>query len=142
MPPGRGRWIPRFSGLGDALVSTSGLLLAVSSFTGWYSAKNDVVTASVLGWHAGTLGKLVFFTGLAVLILLFLGATGLELPPAFPLGAAIAALGTLGTIFVLVRLIDIPERFAGAGRGVGIWISLAAGFAVVVSGLVKANEEL
>jgi hypothetical protein len=116
-------------------------VLAITSFTGWYSAEGATVTVSVIGWHTGTLGKLVFFTGLAVLLLLALRATGLELPPAFPTGAAVASLGALGTIFVLVRLIDIPDRFSDAGRGVGIWLSLVAGLAVVAAGLLQASEE-
>jgi hypothetical protein len=117
-------------------------VLAISSFTGWYSSEGGIATVSVIGWHTGTLGKLVFFAGLAALVLLALRATGLELPPAFPTGAAIASIGTLGTIFVLVRLIDVPDRFAGAGRGIGIWISLVAGLAVVGAGLLQASEEV
>jgi hypothetical protein len=54
----------------------------------------------------------------------------------------VAGLGTLGTIFVAVRLIDIPDRFAGAGRGIGIWISLATGLLLIVAGFLKASEEL
>jgi hypothetical protein len=142
MPPPRRPGIPSLAGSGDAVATASALVFALSSFMGWYSAKGALFTASVIGWHTGTLGKLVFFTGLSVLILLLLNATGLELPPAFPVGAAIAALGALGTIFVLVRLIDIPNRFAGLGRGVGLWISLIAGLAVTVAGLVKASEEI
>ena len=126
-----------------ALSAFTGVLLSVSSFTGWYSLDADgVAVVSITGWHTGTLGKLVFFAGIAVLVLLALRATGLELPPEFPTGAAAAAIGTLGTIFVLIRVIDVPERFVGAGRSVGLWISLAAGLAVVVTGLLLASEEV
>ena len=39
----------------------------------------------------------------------------------------IAALGLVGTILVLIRLIDIPEAFQPTvGRGIGIWLSLLA----------------
>ena len=116
-------------------------MLALSSFTGWYSVEGDFVTVSVIGWHTGTLGKLVFFLGLAVIVLLVLGATGLDLPPAVPAGAVVAGLGAVGTILVLIRVIDIPDRFAGAGRGVGIWISLLAGLLVIAAGFVKVSEE-
>ena len=92
--------------------------------------------------NAGTLGKLVFFIGLAVLGLLILRATGFELPPNVPVGMVIAGLGSLGTVFVLVRLISIPDDFAPAGRSIGIWISLLAGLAVIVAGLLEASEEL
>ena len=39
------------------------------------------------------------------------------------------ALGSLSTIFVLVRAISIPDDFFFAGRGIGLWISLAASMA-------------
>jgi hypothetical protein len=120
----------------------AGLVLAVSAFTGWYAADGEVATVAIIGWHTGTIGKLVFFTGLAVLILLLLRATGLDLPPAFPAGAAVASLGALGTILVLVRLIDIPDRFIGTGRGIGLWISLLAALGVVGAGLLDASEEV
>jgi hypothetical protein len=130
------------SGPGETLAWVSGLLLAVSAFTGWYAFDTELGTVAVIGWHTGTIGKLVFFAGLAVLVLLLLRATGLDLPPAFPVGAAVASLGGLGTILVLVRLIDIPDQFTGAGRGIGIWISLLAGIAVVGAGLLEAAEEV
>ena len=138
--PGR-PGIARLYGHGTTLAATSALVLAISSFTGWYSASTDLYTVSVTGWNSGALGKLIFFVGLAVLVLLLLGATGLELPPAFPLGAAIAGLGALATIFVAVRVIDVPGALAGFGRSGGLWISLASALAVVGSGLLKATEE-
>ena len=130
------RALPAISGPGEALAWVSGLVLAVSAFTGWYAAD------AVIGWHTGTLGKLVFFAGLGVLLLLVLRATGLELPPAFPVGAVVASVGALATIFVLIRLIDVPDQFAPMGRGVGIWISLVSALAVVGAGLAQASEEV
>ena len=53
------------------------------------------------------------------------------------------ALGSLATIFVLIRLISIPDTFfATAGRGIGIFISLIAAVALIVAGLLRAAEEL
>ena len=80
--------------------------------------------------------------GLVVLVLLFLRATGVELAPSFPMGLVIAGMGGLGTIFVLIRLIDVPDTWGPAGRGIGVWISLVAGFALIVAGVLKAGEEL
>jgi len=55
----------------------------------------------------------------------------------------VIALGSLATIFVLIRVISVPDRFLPAsGRGIGIWISLVAAVAVIVAGLVRASEEL
>ena len=53
------------------------------------------------------------------------------------------ALGAVATIFVLIRLISIPDEFLPAsGRGIGIWISLVSAIAVIVAGLLRASEEL
>lgn len=127
---------------GEALAWISGLVLALSSFMGWYSIENPVATVSVTGWNTGTLGKLVFFLGLVVLAFLFLHATGVELPPMVRGGIVVAALGAAATILVFVRIIDVPDRFAGSGRSIGLWIALAAAFLVVVAGLVRTGEEL
>jgi hypothetical protein len=135
----------RFWTIGELLTLISGLLLAISAFTDWYagSESGGAFTLSVIGWHTGALGKLVFFVGLAVLALWALREAGIELPATVPESLVVIALGSLATIFVLIRLISIPDRFLPAsGRGIGIWISLLAALAVIVSGLIRASEEL
>jgi len=127
---------------GDVLAWVASLVLALSSFMGWYSAAASGLTVSVIGWHTGTIGKLVFFVGLAGLVLLVLSVTGFELPPTVPLGAVVAGVGAVATVLVLVRVIDIPDRFAGGGRSIGIWISLAAAVLLVAAGFLKASDEL
>ena len=102
----------------------------------------DGFTVSITAWHTGVIGKLVLFVGLAVIALLILRATGFELPPSVPVGMVIAGLGALGTIFVLVRLISIPDDFAPAGRSIGIWISLLAALLLIAAGLLKSADEL
>ena len=154
-PQGRGRALrarradaftrtgPGVFALGERLTWVSGLVLAVSSFTDWYAGPNAVgPMIAVIGWHTGVLGKLVFFVGLAVLALVALREAGIELPATVPESLVIIALGSLATIFVLIRLISIPEEIVNAGRGVGIWISLLAALAVIVAGLLRASEEL
>lgn len=138
---------PRPSGgiwsFGDTLTWVSGLLLMVSAFTGWYVGSGFGLTISVTGWHTGTLGKLVFFLGLAVLALVVLREAGIELPATVPESLVVLALGSLATVFVLIRAITIPEQFLPAdGRGVGLWISLASALAVIAAGLMQASEEL
>jgi hypothetical protein len=137
--PGAGLW-----GIGDRLTWVSGLVLCLSAFTGWYSGSEvDGVTISVIGWHTGALGKLVFVVGLAVLGLYALREFGVELPASIPESLVVIGLGSLATIFVLIRLISIPDTFLPAsGRGIGIWISLLASLAVVAAGLLRAGEEL
>ncbi len=52
-------------GWGHQLTWLSGLILALSAFTDWYVGSGEGPTTSVIGWHTGSLGKLVFFIGLA-----------------------------------------------------------------------------
>jgi hypothetical protein len=131
-------------GLGDGLGLLAGVVLAVSSFTGWYTGEGEGegVTISVLGWNTGVLGKLVLFVGLAVVLVLVLRELGIEPPAAIPQSLLTIALGALATIFVLVRVISVPDDFFFAHRGVGLWVSLAAALAVIVAGLLQASEEM
>ena len=130
--------------VGERATWIAGLVLSISAFTDWYAGSGAVgPTIGVIGWHTGTLGKLVFFIGLAVVALVALREAGIELPPTVPESLIVIALGSLSTIFVLIRLISIPDEFLPAsGRGIGIWISLLASLAVIGAGLLTASEEL
>lgn len=137
-PRGAGLWA-----LGRQMTWVSGLVLAVSAFTGWYVGSGEGLSLSVVGWDTGALGKLVFVIGLALVALVALREAGIELPATVPESLVVLALGSLATIFVLIRLITIPDELLPAdGRGVGIWISLAAALAVIAAGLLQASEEL
>jgi hypothetical protein len=130
-------------GAGEEVTWVSGLVLALSSFMGWYAGSGVGIKLAVIGWHTGTLGKLVFFVGLAVVALVALHELGIELPPSIPESLVILALGALGTIFVLIRVISIPDSVLPAdGRGIGIWIALIAALGVIAGGLLRAAEEL
>ena len=149
-PPGRAvreaslRARPRVVGLADTLTWVSGLVLAVSSFTSWYSGHSvEGPTLSVTGWNSGTPGKLILLIGVAVVAVAVLRRFGLEFPPSVPSSLIVAALGALATVFVLIRVISIPSSIVGeGGRSIGIWISLAAAIAVIGAGLLQAGEEL
>jgi len=128
---------------GERITWVAGLVLALSSFMGWYAGSGVGVKLAVIGWHSGVLGKLVFFIGLAVLAIVALRESGFELPPSIPESLLVLGLGALATIFVLIRIISIPDAVLPAdGRGIGIWISLAAGLGVILGGLLRAAEEL
>jgi hypothetical protein len=133
-----------FWAFGGRLTWVAALVLMVSSFTDWY-AEHGIAgpTIAVIGWHTGALGKLVFFIGLVLVGLVILSEAGFELPPSVPESLVVIALGSLATIFVLIRLISIPDSIPPpAGRGIGIWISLLAALGVIVAGLLRASEEL
>jgi len=129
--------------LGELVTWVAALVLALSSFMGWYSGSGAGIKLSVIGWNTGILGKLVFFLGLAVLVLVIVREVGFELPPSVPESLVILALGVLATVFVIIRVISIPDAVLPAdGRGIGIWISLVAALAVIGGGLLRAMEEL
>lgn len=137
---------PEASGLwaaGERITWVAGLVLALSSFMDWYAGSGVGVKLAVIGWHSGVLGKLVFFVGLAVLVLVALREVGIELPPSVPEPLLVLALGALAVVFVLIRVISIPDSVLPAdGRGIGIWISLVAALGVIAGGLLRAAEEL
>jgi hypothetical protein len=132
-----GLWV-----LGERLTWISGLVLTLSAFTGWYAGSGEGPTLAVIGWHTGALGKLVFLIGLAVIALAVLREAGIALPAAVPESLVVIVLGSIATVFVLIRLISIPDRFFPYDRGIGIWISLLAAILVIVAGLLRATDEL
>jgi hypothetical protein len=140
-------YAPRAAGglwaAGERITWVAGLVLALSSFMDWYAGSGVGVKLAVIGWHSGVLGKLVFFVGLAVLVIVALRELGFELPPSVPESLLVLALGALGAVFVLIRIISIPDSVLPAdGRGIGIWISLIASLGVILGGVLRAAEEL
>lgn len=122
----------------------AGLTLALSSFMGWYSGSGpEGPTVSVLGWNTGTLGKFVFVLGLAIVLLAVRRGAGIELPRSLPEGLIVVVLATAATILLLIRIVSIPDEFAGtADRAIGLWVGLVSAAVAIVAGLVRAGEEL
>lgn len=128
---------------GERVTWIAGLVLMLSSFMDWYAGSGVGVKLAVIGWHTGVLGKLVFFIGLAILALVALRELGFELPPAVPESLLVLGLGALALVFVLIRVISIPDSVLPAdGRGIGLWISLVAALGVIAGGLLRAADEL
>jgi hypothetical protein len=141
----RGRRLPGagdLAGLGGRLTFLFGLLLAMSALTGWYTGQGNGTTVSVIGWHTGTIGKIVLFLGLVAVLLVVLREAGVAMPASVPESLIAIGIGSLATILVLVRLISIPDDFFFANRGVGIWLSLACAVGIILAGLLEASEEL
>jgi hypothetical protein len=130
----------------DRLAWIAALVLTLSPFMDWYAGREagaGSFTLSVIGWHTGPLGKLVFLVGAVLLLLLGLREFGIELPAGVPESLVVIAVGALATIFVLVRLIWVPDQFLPAnGRGIGIYVALIAALGVIAAGLLRAGEEL
>jgi len=143
-PPRPERSTPLTSSWGARLAWVSGLVLTISAFTDWYAGTlPSGLTLSVTGWHTGTLGKLVFFVGLATLILEASREAGILLPAAVPDRLVLIGLGALAVIFVLIRLISVPDTyFISTGRGIGIYISLLGALGLLGAGLLRTAEDL
>jgi hypothetical protein len=138
------RATPLAGSWGVRLAWVSGLVLTVSAFTDWYAgALPNGLTLSVTGWHTGALGKLIFFVGLATLILEASRAAGILLPAAVPDSLLLIGLGALAVIFVLIRLISVPDTyFVSTGRGIGLYVALLAALGLLGSGLLRTAEDL
>jgi hypothetical protein len=128
--------------MGGRLTFLFGLLLAMSALTGWYTGEGNGTTVSVIGWHTGTIGKIVLFLGLVAVLLVVLREVGVNMPASVPESLVTIAVGSIATILVLIRIISIPDSFFFANRGAGIWISLACAVGIILSGLLEASEEL
>jgi len=143
-PPRPARSTPLTDSWGTRLAWVSGLVLAISAFTDWYAGTlPNGLTFAVTGWHTGTLGKLVFFIGLATLILEASREAGITLPAAVPDRLVLIALGALAVIFVLIRLISVPDTyFIATSRGIGLYVALLAALGLLGAGLLRTAEEL
>ena len=141
----RGRRLPGagdVAGLGGRLTFLFGLMLALSALTGWYTGEGNGATVSVIGWHTGTIGKVILVLGLIAVLLIVLRETGIHMPASVPESLITIAIGAIATVLVLVRIISIPDDFFFASRGLGIWISLACAIGIILAGLLEASEEL
>ena len=138
------RTTPQADTWGTRLAWISGLVLAIAAFTDWYvGTLPNGLTLSVTGWHTGALGKLVFFIGLATLILESSREAGILLPAAVPDRLVLIALGALAVIFILIRLISVPDvYFVTTSRGIGIYLALLAALGLLGAGLLSTAEDL
>jgi hypothetical protein len=130
-------------GLGERLTWLSGLILMLSALMGWYTGSGEGLRIAVIGWNTGVLGKLVFFVGFALIVLVLAREAGIVLPASVPESLVVVALGAIATIFAIIRLVTIPEDLLPAhSRGVGLWVSLIAGLLAIAAGIVRASEEM
>jgi hypothetical protein len=128
---------------GDRITWVSGLVLMLSALMDWYAGSGVGVKLAVIGWHTGVLGKLIFFIGLAIVVVVALRSYGVDLPSSMPESLLVLCLGALATVFVLIRVINIPDSVLPAdSRGVGLWVALIAALGVIGGGLLRAAEDL
>ena len=64
------------------------------------------------------------------------------LPAAVPDRLLLIALGALAVIFVLVRLISVPDTyFVATTRGIGLYIACSASLGLLGAGLLRTAED-
>jgi hypothetical protein len=135
--------VKRLSTLDRVIAGGAGVAF-VSGFMPWwgYTGPLDVYSASVSGWSAG-------FTAWAGTLLLTLAGVYLVLRrsgvslPELPVGpaVAVAGVGALGLLLVVIRWVTLPRVHAGLagsiGAKYGIWLALIAGVAEVAAAVVE-----
>ena len=87
-------------GAGERLTWLSGLVLSLSTLMGWYVSVGSDPTIAVIGWHTGTIAKIVLVIGLLVIAFHLLHQAGIELPATVPESLVVIVLGSVATILV------------------------------------------
>jgi len=150
----------------SVLISAGGaLVLLISVFFHWYSATVSISggasqvlgslsqSASISGWDATDVAKLVFLLGLiglaAWVVELFVADINLPVPAWMIAGGA----GALSALLVLYRIVSKPhgahsfsltlpngQLNADVSTSFGIWLSLIAALAMVAGAYLRMNE--
>jgi len=90
---------------------------------------------------ATTLARTLSFSLFAVLAVVGLREAGIQLPPTVPESLLVIGLGSLATIFVLIRLISIPDEFLPEGRTEAARLVLAEARSGTAAGLILIGIE-
>jgi hypothetical protein len=138
---------------GDLVAAISGLVLIISLFLEWYnvSAKSAFgsIGGGVSGWGAlSFIDILLFVIGAVAIAVAALRAMN-SMPRSLPAtpGQIVLALGGLGVLLVLFRLVSIPDHGVGnlpgvdVGRSFGVFLAFLAAAGVTVGGWLTWNEE-
>lgn len=136
---------------GEQIAAGSGVLLFILLFFDWYKVSVDIGDIGSFGggasaWQSfGFIDIVLFVVVLAALGLAFLTAT--QRTPALPVTASVivAALGALGTLLVLYRLLDPPggdlPDAVDVSRTVWAFLGLLAVAGVTYGGYLAMREE-
>ena len=134
--------------LGDQIAAASGIALIVVMFLPWYGVDVNVgafsASESANAWEAlSFIDILLFLVGLVAIGVPVAKATG-SLPDDVPGPLLVLAVGGLGVLLVLFRLLDLPTPDGGGGvdfgRKIGIFLGLIATAGVAYGGW-RANAE-
>jgi hypothetical protein len=134
---------------GDMIAGGGGVVLLISLFLSWYGVSVDVAgfsaSESFNGWEVlGFIDILLFLIAVGAIALVAARAVG-QLPAEVPGALVLLALGALGVLLVLYRIIDIPTEGdipdeVDLSRKFGIFIALIGAAAVAYGGW-RTNTE-
>jgi hypothetical protein len=141
---------------GDMIAAGGALVLFISLFLDWYNVSVEGLgglgDASQGGNAFDALGfgpiflLLVALAVIAIVVMRALGAEPAGLP--VPLSTIILGLGALAALYVLFRLLVVPdgdvpeaaEDFVDFGRSIGIFLAFLATLAITAGGFLSARE--
>jgi hypothetical protein len=125
---------------GDISAGVGGIVLLISLWLPWYGVSVDVrgfsASSDASGWEVfSTIDIFLFLIAVAAIALVALKAAG-QVPADLPVPVVLLALGALGVLLILYRLIDSPApgdlpEGVDVSRKIGLFIGLigAAGIA-------------
>lgn len=131
---------------GEKIAAGSGILLFIFMFFNWFGvASVDVGDVSVGGASASAWDALDFIPWVLLLAVIaavgfpLLKATGNELEIPLPPTTIVTALGGIGFLLVLYRIINPPGE--GVDREIGVFLGLIAAAGVTFGGYSAMQEE-
>lgn len=139
---------------GDLIAGGGAVVLFISLFLDWYKVSvkgfGDVGSAGGNAFDALGIGPLfLLLVALVVIGIVIARALGAKLPELpVPLGTVILGLGALATLYILFRLLvlpdgDVPAAVSDAvdfGRSIGIFLALLSALAITAGGFLSSRE--
>ena len=132
----------------EQIISVSAIVLLIFSFFSWYSVDlgGDLdipgvdTSYSANGWDV-TLGWMAVILGLVMLGQILASKFGnMDMPDlgSVSWGQVHLGLGALAFLFLIIKLIDVPD---GVDRKIGLFVSLIAAAGLAVGGYLKFQED-
>jgi hypothetical protein len=133
---------------GEQIICLGGILLLVFSFFNWYKLDTggvDVPGSGANGWDF-TLGWLAVVIGIIMVAQIAASKFGgMNMPDlgSVTWGQVHLGLGVVALLFLIIRLIDVPEAFGGADvdRAFGLFVSFVGAVGLAIGGYLKFQEE-
>ena len=139
---------------GDMIAGGGAVVLFISLFLDWYKVSvkgfGDVGSEGGSAFDALGIGPVfLLLVSLVVIAIVVVRALGVALPELpVPLSTVILGLGALATLYILFRLIfvpdgDVPDAFDDAvdfGRSIGIFLAFLSALAITAGGFLSARE--